>query len=397
MSFGNPTALHIGMTGDLSGKQYRVVGRVVMGMDDNGETYYWNEFDIVDEAGEPATLVFEDTDRGGEWKLFTMFEPEYPMTAEDAATRRIGDELDLEGTQVRVTLVDESRVYHIEGEAPEGVEIGDVAHYFNAESGNTMIVVSWTGGEVEFFRGVDLSRGTVARAFGLTSEERRSLSPALALSGGERSLTQGTPGVGKKILPVLAGLVIVLILVISFFSCRSRRSSSSTAKIAAPRLHLPTGSAGKLDGRNYRIRTHTLVEVAAVGARFDRHEYLLADDEENSALLIQGLTAGAKDFVLFTPLEPVEPPTPERAAALRIGDIANVDGVITPVKEMFQSTVSSRDGDAPFEVRVGEPLFGFIGRTNSTVLLVRWANDRITFHRGRTLSERAVSGAFSKK
>src|ERR1041385_3980119 len=170
MSFVNPTALPIGMTGDLSGRHYRVVGRVVMGMDDDGACY-WNEFNIVDDAGKPATLVFEETARGGEWKLFTMFEPEYPMTAEDAATRRAGDELNLEGTQVRVTLVDESRVYHIEGEAPEGVEVGDVAHYFNAAAGNKMLVVSWTGEEVEFYWGTDLTSGTVAAAFDLQSEK----------------------------------------------------------------------------------------------------------------------------------------------------------------------------------------------------------------------------------
>ena len=88
---------------------------------------------------------------------------------------------------------------------------------------------------------------------------------------------------------------------------------------------------------------------------------------------------------------------PERAAALRVGDIANVDGAIAPVKEMFQSTISSSDSEAPPEARVRVPLFGFIGQTNSTVLLVRWAHDRITFHRGRTFSEKVVSGAFSKK
>ena len=100
---------------------------------------------------------------------------------------------------------------------------------------------------------------------------------------------------------------------------------------------------------------------------------------------------------MFIPLEPLEPLRPERAAALRAGDIVNVDGVIAPVKEMFQSTISSSDNDAPPDTRVREPLFGFIGQTNSTVLLVRWANDRITFHRGRAFSEKTVSGAFSKK
>ena len=151
MSFANPTPLRIGMTGTLAGKTYRVAGRVVMGMEDAGETYYWNEFNLVTDEGESVTLVHEQTESGVEWKLFTMFEPEYPMTATDAATKRVADRLNLEETDLLVTLVDESRVYHIEGEAPEGVEVGDVAHYFNAEGGNRMLVVSWTGEEVEFF------------------------------------------------------------------------------------------------------------------------------------------------------------------------------------------------------------------------------------------------------
>ena len=67
------------------------------------------------------------------------------MTAADAATKRVGDRLNLTGEDVRVTLRSTSRVYHIEGQAPEGVEVGDVANYFNAQAGNDMQVVSWTG------------------------------------------------------------------------------------------------------------------------------------------------------------------------------------------------------------------------------------------------------------
>ena len=99
--------------------------------------------------------------------MFTLFEPEFVMTAEDAATKRVGDELNLDGHDVRVTLVDETRVYHIEGEAPEGVELGDVAHYFNAESGSRMVVASWTGDEVEYYRGVTVSADRIASAFHL--------------------------------------------------------------------------------------------------------------------------------------------------------------------------------------------------------------------------------------
>ena len=170
MSFENPTRLRIGMHGNFAGKDYRLIGRVVMGVTDDGETYYWNEFNLAASDGTSADLVYEETERGGEWRLFTLFDPEYPMTAADAATKRVGDHLNLTGTDVRVTLLDTSRVYHIEGQAPEGVEVGDVANYFNAEAGGIMQVVSWTGEEVEFYNGVNLARGVVNSAFNLPPE-----------------------------------------------------------------------------------------------------------------------------------------------------------------------------------------------------------------------------------
>src|ERR1035437_7266407 len=110
------------MTGDISGKQYRVVGRVVLGEEEEGGTYYWNEFNLESDGCEVATQVYEATDRGGEWRLFHLFEPACPMTAADAATKREGDPLDLEGIHMFVRLVSQSRVYHIEGKAPEGGE-----------------------------------------------------------------------------------------------------------------------------------------------------------------------------------------------------------------------------------------------------------------------------------
>ena len=38
MSFANPTRLRIGMHANFGGKDYRLVGRVVMGVTDDGET-----------------------------------------------------------------------------------------------------------------------------------------------------------------------------------------------------------------------------------------------------------------------------------------------------------------------------------------------------------------------
>jgi hypothetical protein len=38
MSFENPTRLRIGMHGNFGGKDYRLIGRVVMGETESGET-----------------------------------------------------------------------------------------------------------------------------------------------------------------------------------------------------------------------------------------------------------------------------------------------------------------------------------------------------------------------
>jgi len=118
LSYRNPTPIQIGMTGTISGTQYRVAGRVVLGEEEAGATYYWNEFNLETDAGEAVTLVYEETERGGEWRLFRMFDPPHPMSAADAATKRIGDPLNLDGTQVFVRFVSKSRVYQVDGKRP---------------------------------------------------------------------------------------------------------------------------------------------------------------------------------------------------------------------------------------------------------------------------------------
>lgn len=389
MSFANPTSLRLGMTGNLSGRNFRVAGRVVLGMEEDGETYFWNEFNLVDDAGESVTLVFEETERGGQWKLFTYFEPEFPMTAADAATRKIGDRLNLEGADVRVTLVDESRVYHIEGEAPEGVEVGDVAHYFNAEARNTMIVVSWTGDEVEYYRGEDLSRFQMKQAFSVADERPLNLS---RLSG-SAAKDGGFQLVAKWLIPAIVLAVVALVFGLQFSSCKTTRRVAAVTRIKAAAPELKVGGSGRLGAARYRIERRVRTEIAEVGRVFNWHEYELTDEDGRRALLIQGFIPGSDDMVFFSPLTPSEPLTPEQAAAARIGETVNVDGVIAPVKAIFQSVRRESEGSGS-HLRTGEPSFGFTAQAGTTTLLVRWSQGQIAFHRGAVKDLKAVKAAF---
>jgi hypothetical protein len=382
VSYANPTPIRIGMTGKLSGKQYRVVGRVVLGEQEDGETYYWNEYNLESDGGEEATLVYEETEQGGEWRLFELFEPEHPMTAEDAATKRVGDPLNLDGAHMFVRLVSTSRVYAIEGKAPE--KVGDVAHYFNAAAGNTMIVVSWTGEEVEFYKGLDLSRTTVSSAFNVRIVDLSRLFPA--------------PGGHRRFSGLVAGLVVALVFGIiamaSFRSITSGRRPPAIVRTGAPASPLVVGQTGTMGGSRFQIQSHLLVEMAMVGRAFDRHEYLLSDEAGAKALLVCGSKPGAGDWWFFQPLQPVTPLSPQQAAAVKWGQTLNVDGLAAKVTELFQSTILQVESPEASDLNAGDVFFGFTGRAQDAELLVRWNATYVNFFQGRAVSEKDVVAAF---
>jgi hypothetical protein len=75
------------------------------------------------------------------------------------------------------------------------------------------------------------------------------------------------------------------------------------------------------------------------GRKFDRHEYILSDDEGTKALLVRGSKPGAGDWWLFQPLQPLTPLSPQQAAAIKWGQTVNVDGLAAKVSELFQATI----------------------------------------------------------
>ena len=395
--FNNPTALRLGMSGTLAGKRYNVTGRAVMGMDADGERYYWNEFNLANDAGDSATLVFEETESGGEWKLFIAVEPEVTMTAAEALTKSIGDRLTIDYTSVTVSLVDESRIYFIEGKAPEGMEVGDVAHYFNAESGNTMIVVSWTDDEVEYFRGINLKRDAVTHAFGIKEYSAANLSQAASLLAGDKSsFTSGLSSALPKLFPALIGIFIAFVFILKMPSCNILPTSRSTKRISAPKSALKPGDTGKLANANWLVRSRAIVQISEVGLKYERHEYDLTSDDGSQAMLIHGMSPGADDWFYFTPLTPIEPMTPAKAAEVRVGETVNVDGVIVPIGHLFQSLTTRKDfaPDATPVNSSSDMMFGYSGESGITTLVVRWDSRSVQFLKGKRLTNREIADAF---
>lgn len=387
MSYPNPTPIKVGMTCNLAGKRYRVAGRLVMGMEEEGETYYWNEFNLITDDEQEATLVYEETESGGEWRIFTLFEPRTPMTLAAAEAKQVGNVFDLDGVQHRVDLVDESRVYFIEGTAPEGMELGDVAHYFNAQAGTKMVVVSWTGDEVEYYRGLNLPSSTVANAFGLPQDKI----PATRIFQAPKPTASAWLG---KVIGI------IFLLVIAFFVFRSCAPKPQFRQIAKPKIApapLALGASGNLEGFTWTIQLHHVVEIAMVGRIYDRHEYVLNNAQGSNALLVCDAKAGVERWIVYQPFAGPADLTPLKAGGCKLGEMITFDGMVVMVTDLFQSTLREIKSIEASGTKSGARYFGFNALEGTNHYLARWNEKEINFFKGKVVRSGPVLEAFKEQ
>jgi len=394
MSYANPTNIRIGVHARFEGHDYRVLGRSVMGETEDGETYYWNEFNLETSSGEEATLVYEETERGGQWRLFTLFDPEYPMTAADAATKEVGDPLNLTGEDVRVTFRSRSRVYFIEGKGPEGEKVGSVAEYFNAEAAGVMQVVSWTGDEVEFYHGTTLTRGMVTAAFGFPPAPDTNRSRWLATLSGARSGSGSSSSNWTVIIFAGVFIFILLLIITQGFSCSHQYESSPVPVATAGMPPLSVGSSGQLFDKKYHVTAHALMEVDETGVKWEEHEYELADDAGGTALLVCGSRLAGDKWICYEPFFPMLPLSAREAAAKHLGDRVVLDSYGGQVSDIFLTVVKQSNGSGFDHSLNGAIHFGVCCARESQPVLVLWNNAGIQFFHGRTISAKIAAASF---
>lgn len=379
-TFNNPTALAVGRAGVFEGQDAKVRGHSVLRSRDGGR---WDEYHIELADRAALTLVYES----GQWKRFALFEPKVSLSARDAGEVAVGDDITLGDQTAKVTYVGGSRVVYIQGSPPEGYRVGSEADYFNAVAGTDQVVVSWTGEEVEYYRGRLLPRGTVESAFGLP--EPSFLSRLGAGSGGFDSwFDSGTR---------LASAMVAFGLFVAFFLVRENTSSERTAEppapVAAPSSRLAVRAQGRLGGHLYAVSGHRLVEIADPAGRFGRHEYDLMDEQGGHALLIQALERNQRQWTLFEPLAGASPLRPVEAATFASGSRVNLAGTDAIVRELFISRTVAVDGDPPPGEHLGGIRFGFVAETKGGSALARWSATDIEIYLGQGVPEAQVLDA----
>jgi len=345
MSSRNPTPLQPGMNGEIDGKMVEVLCHVLMGIEEGGETWHWSEYLLRCEDGGAATLVYELTDSGPEWKIFHRFDPASPLGITAASRLAVGSRVQVDGIDAVVDLVGQSRVYAIDGNAPANFSVGRLDRYFNARSGDHLLVVSWGSSEVEHYLGGRIRAQDVETAFGITlpAPVRRAVAPAARYETQRESRDWG--GLAKLLFFVmLLGVVVATNLTPS---C----SQGDAWKLRAlPSTQLSKTAHLTLDGKNYTLQeTRTLELASPLHARLCRLFLLQAEDGEWRRLLI-GAAESPEEAWLLEPFTDVALTTPGALGNLREAQQVTLGEHRFQCRELLRSRwLPSTDGTHPPE------------------------------------------------
>jgi hypothetical protein len=374
MSFRNPTQISLGMQGVFFSKTYRVIGRAVLGTFDHGVLYFWHEFYLETSGGFLATLVFEVTETGPVWRWFTLFNPREPLNAADASTKRVGETVRIDNDRFRISRVSRSRIHFTEGRTPEGVTVGQTADYFNASLGSQLLVVSWTGDEVEFYEGSNVPASMVAIGFDFGPIHRAAFT---LLSG--RSLWDWR-------VAAAGSLVVGMAALLAFVIWRSDQPRPGFTPAPKPALH--AGWTGTLNGVPYRISDLSLEEIDQVGQRTLRGEYdLFSQTDGSTAELIEQ----NQDWWLASPILPQDPWSPIRAGDAQCGQTILIAGQTAQITALFRDTILE-GSEAPWP---GEKtIYGFTAQSSSNKYAVEWDSAKILYQKLTPLSDQAIRTAF---
>lgn len=384
----NPTALKIGMSGELRGRRYTVRGWVVYSVEIDGEKYYWTEFNVADANGLAATLVFEETEDGPTWKWFTLFEPRRPLTIAEAAAKRVGDTVEYEGRAIPITLVDESVAEEVEGEPPGNVARGEVARYFNAEAGEQrLFVATWVGGKIEFYLGQTIGRRLVESAFGLPTMASVNANFGAAMMSAPQQ-------VSNLMAAGCIGGAILLVVVVAFFASYDPEPKLDFR--APPKLLTaggPTilvGGRGSIDGRALAVTAHAKVTVLQPRVRFEAHEYWLRAEDGREALLIHGWGGATNHWLLLESSAMAWNTDAFAAARMRALTSVELDGQRYTVTNLLLARAGPIDGDAAAAPWSSGEQYGFLARRGDEWLLCRWDESRIKWFKGRLIPPAAL-------
>jgi hypothetical protein len=369
------------MNGEIDGRLVELLCHVRMGMEEGGETWHWSEYLLRCEDGGAATLVYELTEAGPQWKIFHRFEPANPLGITEASRLAVGSRVQVDGIDAVVDLVGQSRVYAIEGDAPSNFSVGRLDRYINARSSEHMLVVSWNGTEVEHYLGAHIRAQDVETAFGIQLPPPPPREPRPALHYGMERESRDWGGLAK-----FGFLLIGFCVLIATNFTPSCDSEAAWKLRELPSTRLAQQARLSIAGKTCTLQETRCLEFASPSyARLVRLCLFQAEDGGQRVILF-GAAEAREEAWLLEPDTTTPLPSPGQLGNLRAGQAFTLGTHRFASRELLRSRwlPSADGGPAPEE---GEHLrYGLLLVADNALWLLDWNITSARLNRIRSLT-----------
>lgn len=150
-----------GMKARIGGKEFVAVGRIGYTQREEGKTYAWEEWVLLDPDGDARYLEYDE----GKWTLSGPFTPREAPSAVKLSGATEGNGFRIDGALATVKDAGDCQVSGVEGEIPWPVAAGQSLHFVDLEAGSAFYSAELDGGEIEWFRGQRLDDRAVFTLF----------------------------------------------------------------------------------------------------------------------------------------------------------------------------------------------------------------------------------------
>jgi hypothetical protein len=160
-----PSPLVLGGTGLIERAPYHIQSHTLVEIAQVGQVYERHEYHLSSDDGANGLLVYGWKPGDKEWLLFTPFQPQPSLTPQQAAAKRAGDKVDLDGSAATVTEIFLTTIRQIEIQELAELTNGAMFYGFQARSGRNLFLTRWNESGISCYRGRPLPAQDVIRAF----------------------------------------------------------------------------------------------------------------------------------------------------------------------------------------------------------------------------------------
>ncbi|HUC86180.1 MAG TPA: hypothetical protein VL970_13370, partial [Candidatus Acidoferrales bacterium] len=148
-----PRPLELGATGTLFNKKYQVSGHAVVDIAEVGVNWERHEYELTDDSGATALLVCGDKPDGADWIFFEPLIPMISLTAKEAAAKKVGDVVEIDGFGGKVTDIFLSTLEQTEGMKLSGIKSGAISYGLRGIDENRVLLARWNDAGIQYYRG----------------------------------------------------------------------------------------------------------------------------------------------------------------------------------------------------------------------------------------------------